>query len=306
MSACSSADGSSVRFRKHSSVRKRPTPSTGSEAAEDADPPSATLASSLTGVPSAVAPGPDHAASAARASWPAAPGASRIGGVGVELDGAGGAVDEHRRRRRELEGAGGADDAGDAQLAGDDRGVAGGSAPLGDQRHHHARVEAGGVGGSEVLGDQHRGLRGRGHARLGLAHQAGDEPPLDVAQVGDALGHQPAHAGEHADELLDGGGDRGRAGRRSPRSPLRTAPRSPLSRASPALAVSTSAAAPEAARPWRRTRRRRLDGVVVRRERSVGIGEPAVTESCDGVGRRSRRGRRGRAVGDAGDDRGAA
>ena len=74
-SACSSTDGSSLRLRKHSSVRNSPTPSTGAVAAARADSPSATLARILTGLPSAVSPGPVHAASAARASRPPPPGA---------------------------------------------------------------------------------------------------------------------------------------------------------------------------------------------------------------------------------------
>ncbi len=68
MSACSSTEGSSWRLRKLSSVRSRPTPPTGPAAAAVADLPSATLASSLTGCPSAVAPGPVQASSSARSS----------------------------------------------------------------------------------------------------------------------------------------------------------------------------------------------------------------------------------------------
>ena len=68
MSACSSTDGSSWRLRKLSSVRSSPTPPTGPDAAVVADEASATLASSLTGVPSAVAPGPVHESRAARSS----------------------------------------------------------------------------------------------------------------------------------------------------------------------------------------------------------------------------------------------
>ena len=49
------------------------------------------------------------------------------------------------------------------------------------------------------------GLGRRGYAGLRLAHEAGDDPALDVAQVGDPLGHQPAHAGEDVGELVDGG-----------------------------------------------------------------------------------------------------
>ena len=144
-----------------------------------------------------------------------------------------------------------------------------------------AGVEPGGVGRGEVLGDQHRRLGGRGDAGLGLADQVGDDPALDVAQVGDPLGHQAAHLGEDADELVDGRARR-RPGRRRLRSCLRTAERSPLSRARPALAVSTSAAAPDGlvglAGEAVGHRRRR---VVVRRQRRVLVGEVAVAEAGD-------------------------
>ena len=68
MSVCSSTLGSSVRPRKQSSVRNRPTPSTGPSAAWRAEAPSPTFAISFTGVPSVVTAGPDHDAAAARAS----------------------------------------------------------------------------------------------------------------------------------------------------------------------------------------------------------------------------------------------
>ena len=67
---------------------------------------------------------------------------------------------------------------------------------------------------------------------------------------------------------------------------LFTAPRRPLSRASPALAVSTSAAA-----PWARGRLggervgHRARRVVVRRQGCVGVSEVAVAEAGDRVGR---------------------
>ena len=58
MEVCSSAEGSSTRLRKQSSVRNSPTPSTGPDDAARADSPSATLARILIVVPSAVSPGP--------------------------------------------------------------------------------------------------------------------------------------------------------------------------------------------------------------------------------------------------------
>ena len=89
------------------------------------------------------------------------------------------------------------------------------------------------------------------------------------------------------DELLD----RARAPRRAGPSPAlqvlaRRAERRPLSRASPALAVSTSAAAPVAAAALRgEAVGDRGRGVVVRRQRGVGVGEVAVAEAGDRVGR---------------------
>ena len=72
-----------------------------------------------------------------------------------------------------------------------------------------AGVETGGVGGCEVLGEQHGGHGGHRHAGLGLADQPRGDPALDVAQVGDPLGHQAAHRGEDAGELVDRGRQRG-------------------------------------------------------------------------------------------------
>ena len=72
MSACSSTVGSSLRSRKHSSVRNRPTPSTGAVGRRRRPTaPSATLASSLTGMPSAVAAGagPPRQRLAVLAAW---------------------------------------------------------------------------------------------------------------------------------------------------------------------------------------------------------------------------------------------
>ncbi len=206
-------------------------------------------------------------------------------GVGALLDRAGLAVDDDEGAGRELHDPGGADDARDAELPRDDRGVAGRTAALGDQRGHQCRVEAGGVARGEVLGDQDGRLaRGR-HARRGLAHEVGHHAALDVAQVGDPLGHQAAHGGEDRDELVDRtlhGGDR----------------------ALPCLEVLAhgSAQALVAGEPGARGEhlgrralgRGRLGGeglghrarrVVVRREGGVGVREVAVAEARDRVGR---------------------
>ena len=103
----------------------------------------------------------------------------------------------------QVERSGDPDDAGDAELSGDDRGVAGGAPLLRHQCDHQGRVESRGVGGGEVLGHEHRRTLGRGDAGLGLPDQVGGHPLADVAQVGDALGHQATHLREHAGEVLD-------------------------------------------------------------------------------------------------------
>ena len=227
-------------------MRNNPTPSTGADStAPRADSPSATLARIRTGLPSAVTPGPAHDASAARCSLVGGDPPLGVVRVGLDLDRAGRAVDQHRAAGLDVECTGRADDARDAELAGDDRGVAGRAAALGHQGEDDRRVESGGVGRREVGRDQHARLVGHGYAGLGLAHEPGHHPALDVAQVGDPLGHQAAHAGEDRDEGLDRGLDGDQqvvAG-----AELLEHPRAqPLVRARPALAVSTSAAAPDA------------------------------------------------------------
>ena len=202
--------GSSLRLRKQSSVRNRPTPSTGASAAERADSPSATLARILIGLPSAVAPGPDHAASAARASRVRRPPGARPPAASGSISTVPAVPSTSRRVpggtviapwvpttqgmpswRAMIA----------VWLVGPPRSVTSATT--------RRRLEAGGVGRREVLGDQHRRHVRRRDARLGLADQAGDDASLDVAQVGDPLGHQPAHAGEDVDELLHGRVHRG-------------------------------------------------------------------------------------------------
>ena len=139
MSVCSATDGSSLRLRKHSSVRNSPTPSTGACAAERDDSPSATLARSLTGP--AVRGG--ARSRPGRAARPAARGRRRPGPRPPRRPAR---PRPCRRCRRPAPAcpppgtsrAGGADHAGDGELAGDDRRVAGRPAALGDQRETSA------------------------------------------------------------------------------------------------------------------------------------------------------------------------
>ena len=59
------------------------------------------------------------------------------------------------------------------------------------------------VGPGQIDSDQDR-RRGRdGYAGLRLADQTGQQPRVDVAQVGHPFGHQAAHPGEDGHELLD-------------------------------------------------------------------------------------------------------
>ena len=71
-------------------------------------------------------------------------------------------------------------------------------------------IQARGVGGREILGAQDRRNVGQRDARLRQAAELGDDTVADVAQIGDAFGHQPAELGEHVDELLDGRDHRAR------------------------------------------------------------------------------------------------
>ncbi len=131
--------------------------------------------------------------------------ATGVRGVRTDLDLPGHPVHEHLGAAVETHGTVHRDDAGDAELARDDRGVAGRATTLGDQRQHQLRIETGRVGGREILRDQDaRDVRG-GHPGLGLADDLGGQPPLEVAQVGDPLGHQPTHRAEQLGELVDAG-----------------------------------------------------------------------------------------------------
>ena len=214
MSACSSTLGSVSRLRKHSSVRNRPTPSAGVSRAARAAAPSWTLARIATACPSAVAPGPVQLRGALGVVLRLRDGLGGGRCVGRDGDGAERAVDEHHRARADGVEAVDGDDARDAELAGDDRGVAGRPAQRGGQRDDERRVQTRGVGGREILGAQDRRHVGHRHAGFGQAVEFGDDAVADVPQVGDAFGHQPAELGEHVDELLDGAdhrSDRGRA-----------------------------------------------------------------------------------------------
>jgi hypothetical protein len=130
--------------------------------------------------------------------------------VRVENDLPGGSVDEKIGAGIDIVEARAPDHAGDAELAGDDRGVARDAAQRGGDRGDDGRVESGGVGRREVVGAQDARRLRRRDAGLGLAGQLGHHAVADVVQVADPFGHQPACATEHVTELLD----RGHRGRR--------------------------------------------------------------------------------------------
>ena len=182
-------------------MRNRPTPSAGVSRAARAAAPSWTLARIATACPSAVAPGPDQRAALFGLALRSGDGLACGGVIRCHGDGAEGAVDEHHRSRRDGVESVDGDDARDAELAGDDRGVAGRAAQCGGQRDDERRVQTRGVGGREVLGAQDRRHVGQRDAGLRQAAELGDDAVADVPQVGDAFGHQPAELGEHVDEL---------------------------------------------------------------------------------------------------------
>jgi hypothetical protein len=92
--------------------------------------------------------------------------------------------------------------------------VAGGSAQRGGQAHDERGVQARGVGGGEIFRAQNRRPGRNRHTGFGQPAQLGDHPVADVAQVGDAFGHQATHLREQVDELghcVGGGAHRRRA-----------------------------------------------------------------------------------------------
>ena len=96
------------------------------------------------------------------------------------------------------------DDARNIELAGDDRGVAGGPAQLGNERANMRGIQGGGIGGREVIGKKHRLALHHGQTRLLLAAQLGDDAVAHVLQIGGALGHDAAGRLKHGDELIRG------------------------------------------------------------------------------------------------------
>ena len=246
MPACSSTDGSSLRLRKHSSVRNRPTPSTGASAEERAESPSATLASSLTGVPSAVRPGPVQDASAARVSRsastrraasassgrvstvPAVP--STSSGVPAATVRAPAVPTTHGIPSWRAMIA--------VWLVGPPRSVTSATTTAGSRpavsegaRSSATRTEGRSGVGTPGSGTPTRCATTRRSMSRRSVTRSAIRPPMPVKTVTNCSTPACTAASSSSPERRD----------------LRTAPRRPLSRARPALAVRTSAAAPAAA-----------------------------------------------------------
>ena len=130
--------------------------------------------------------------------------------VGIDDHVAGGAVHDDRPALiLGLELIAHADDGGDAHGAGQDGGVAGAGAALGDEAEDLALVELNGLGGGQVVGGQDDGHRGV-DAALGHAGQDGDDAAGHVPDVGGTGLHiGVVHAGEHLGELGGHVGDGG-------------------------------------------------------------------------------------------------
>ena len=146
---------------------------------------------------------------------------------------------------------------------------------------------------------------GTGHAGFGRADEAREESRVDVAEVGDPLGHQPAHPGEDGHELLDGRLD-GRQQRLAGLEVLADRGPEPAVGGEPGtgrqhLGGRAGGGAGLGAEPVGHLGRR----VVVRRKGRVGVGMPAVAVGRDGPGGDVGGGDEDRPVGEAGHDRGA-
>ena len=216
MSACSSTDGSSLRLRKHSSVRNSPTPSTGACAADARGLAVGDVGQDLdrraVGGRARARPGGQR-----RARAPGRRSTRGVGlvGVGLDLDRAGRAVDQDagagrrsssRRRCRPRTGCASWRAMIAVWLVGPPRSVTSAS----DDR----RVEARGVARREVLGDQHGRL-------LGRRARPGSGSPTRWATTRRSMSRRsvtrsaisPPMPVNIADELLDRGVHGGRAGR---------------------------------------------------------------------------------------------
>ncbi len=167
---------------------RRPTRRAGAAA------PSWTLASTATACPSAVAPGPVHCAMRAASSRALPTARCACSASGDDRHRAAGTVDHHRRTGRHRVQPVHRHHARNAELAGDDRGVAGRAAQRGGQRHHQRRIQARGVSGRQILGAQHRGHIRHRDPGFGQPGQLSEHPVADIPQIGHRArpsGHRP-------------------------------------------------------------------------------------------------------------------
>ena len=194
-------------------MRNSPTPSAGVSRAARAAAPSCTFARIATACPSAVAPGPLQRAASSASRRAAATASAAPSCVRRHGDGARGAVDKHHGADADRVEPVDGDHAGDAELAGDDRGVAGRAAERGGQRNDQASGSSPAVSaGARSSASRIDGHGGQRDARLGQAAEFGDHAVADVAKIGDPLGHQTAELCEEVDELVDGGHHRAHGG----------------------------------------------------------------------------------------------
>ena len=102
--------------------------------------------------------------------------------------------------------AGHAQHRGDLQRAGQNGGMAGAAADLGDDAHHVLPADAHGHAGGEVLGNDHGAGGGMGQVHIRQTQQLLEQTGAQVTDVGGALAHQLVlHAAEHGDEGLANG-----------------------------------------------------------------------------------------------------
>ena len=101
-----------------------------------------------------------------------------------------------------------ADHDGDAEGGGHDRGVVGPPARIGGHPRHPVAVQRRGPGRGDFVGDQDHGLGDVGQPVLRLPHQLGEDPPVEVHDVGGLLAkdltvHGPEAGPELAELLRD-------------------------------------------------------------------------------------------------------
>ena len=160
------------------------------------------LASRATGWPSLVAPGPGGRPQRVGPALAALDQLGPGGGIRVDEHLTGGAVDGQDRPDADGDRTGQLHDRGNAHLRGQDRGVAGRAAGLGDDGQHQVASQAGRLRRGQVVGHDHARFGELGHARVLQAEEPGHGPVAHVAQVRDAFGEVATGRAEHGAVLL--------------------------------------------------------------------------------------------------------